>query len=916
LNLNGPAASSFAEIEVLNGTLNVAATGIVNDVASTTVAAGATLHVDGAYAGTAGDDVFTVAGTVSGAGSVDLGDGDDVLTVVDTASWGPTTTLEGGGGAGDRVVLDASGTLSFDGAVVAGFEQLEKVGSGTAVLTGVHSYQGTTIDAGALEVGGTLDTATLALADGTTLRVTGTLQGAGGAEAAVAGSAGAETVSVADGATLRATGSLGDGDDILDLAGTLDTGGGTFSLGSGNDTFVVHNTTEVIGTLDAGDGDDILSVNVDDGFVVPLDSTTGFESLGKSGLGTLELNGASSFAEVRIQQGMLDVTSSGSVVAQQASIARDATLTVDGDFLFTAGADRLTVAGTVAGGGTIDMLDGDDLLVLRDGAALLNAVNGGGVGTDAVVLDSDAAYTFDLTNALGFERLVKESSGTATTAGLQTFTGGASVNAGVLEVTGTLETPAVTVADGATLRVAGTVGAAGGALADIVGDGGVNTITVSAGGTLRATGNLGDGADVLDVAGTLDASGGNFDLGAGDDSFVIHDGTTVNGTVVGGDGFDTRVYDLTGNATVGALQQFEGLTKRNTGALTLTGPDDTTDLEAIAVEGGTLNIANDATVIGATTTTVDAGATLRVDGSLLFTAGADTFTVAGAVAGGGTIDLLDGDDHLTLLDGADLSGFPAFLNGGAGNDTLTVNIDTTAALGGAVGFETLVKQGSGRLSVDAPATPAFEAAHIEGGVLEVASGAALTTQTAAVETGAALEVAGDFLFTSGADLFTIRGTVSGAGSIDLLDGDDHVVIGEGADLSGLLSSLEGGAGNDTLTTDIATAATLGGATGFEALVKDGAGILTVTGPAPSAFDTVLVRQGSLDVGAGAAVATQSATVQIGATLDVDGTFGFTAGGDTFTVAGTVEGAGVIDMLDGDDQLVILDFADLSGLGTA
>src|SRR5690606_28687664 len=307
LNLNGPAASSFAEIEVLNGTLNVAATGIVNDVASTTVAAGATLHVDGAYAGTAGDDVFTVAGTVSGAGSVDLGDGDDVLTVVDTASWGPTTTLEGGGGAGDRVVLDASGTLSFDGAVVAGFEQLEKVGSGTAVLTGVHSYQGTTIDAGALEVGGTLDTATLALADGTTLRVTGTLQGAGGAEAAVAGSAGAETVSVADGATLRATGSRGDGDDILDLAGTLDPGGG-------NDTFVVHNTTEVIGTLDAGDGDDILSVNVDDGFVVPLDSTTGFESLGKSGLGTLELNGASSFAEVRIQQGMLDVTSSGSVV--------------------------------------------------------------------------------------------------------------------------------------------------------------------------------------------------------------------------------------------------------------------------------------------------------------------------------------------------------------------------------------------------------------------------------------------------------------------------------------------------------------------------------------------------------------------------------------------------------------------------
>ena len=43
---------------------------------------------------------------------------------------------------------------------------------------------------------------------------------------------------------------------------------------------------------------------------------------------------------------------------------------------------------------------------------------------------------------------------------------------------------------------------------------------------MLAAGDLGDGNDVLDVGGTLDAGGGNFILGAGDDTFVIHDGTT------------------------------------------------------------------------------------------------------------------------------------------------------------------------------------------------------------------------------------------------------------------------------------------------------------------------------------------------------------------------------------------------------
>src|SRR5690606_25873805 len=246
---------------------------------------------------------------------------------------------------------------------------------------------------------------------------------------------------------------------------------------------------------------------------------------------------------------------------------------------------------------------------------------------------------------------------------------------------------------------------------------------------------------------------------AGDDELVIRNGAVINGSISGGAGLDTRVYDLTGNASVGALQEFEGLTKRNTGTLTLTGPDVTTDLEIIAVEGGTLEIAGPSSVVGVNTVTVAADTTLVVDGSLSFTMGADAFTVGGEVSGLGTIDLLDGDDHLTLLDGADLSGFAAVLDGGAGNDRLTVNVASTVALGGANGLATVVKQGSGTLEIAAPGTPAFDTVLVQGGLLDVSAGAALETQSATVEAGATLNVDGDLLFTTGADTFTVAGTV-------------------------------------------------------------------------------------------------------------------------------------------------------------
>src|SRR5690606_10358377 len=113
------------------------------------------------------------------------------------------------------------------------------------------------------------------------------------------------------------------------------------------------------------------------------------------------------------------------------------------------------------------------------------------------------------------------------------------------------------------------------------------------------------------------------------------------------------------------------------------------------------------------------------------------------------------------------------------------------------------------------------------------------------------------------------------------------------------SLLDGGAGTDRLTVNVGTTVALGGASNFETLVKQGSGTLAIAAPGTPAFETVLVERGVLDVTAGAALETQSATVDAGATLNVDGDLRFTAGADTFTVAGTVAGLGAIDLLDGD-----------------
>lgn len=1052
------------------------------------VNAGAMLRASGDLAD--GNDTIVVSGTLdTGAGALSLGAGDDSLTLRDGAVLAGTGITAGAGG-NDQLQLDNATALAFDGGQTAGFERLLKTSAGTATMTGSQAFTaGTMIGAGTLDVDGTLETPAIMLADGTLLNVDGTVGAAGATQSLIVGSVGDNTVAVGVGGTLRANGDLGNGNDVLDVAGTLDTGAGILALGDGDDTLTIHENTNIVGTVSAGAGNDTFDTHIDT--VADLGAVQGFETLAKTGTGTLNINGPlpSDFTAVAVQQGTLNVTAAGDVVAAPGSslittVASGATLNVDGSYGCGAGSDSMTVAGTVSGTGTIDLCGGDDTLTLQDGAAINNAISGGAGGSDTLVLDSAAALAFDGGNTDGFERLRKDNVGTATVTGTQTFVDGTTITAGTLDIDGTLETPTIDLADATVLNVDGTVQAVGPAAATITGSAGTNTVVVGATGVLRAAGDLGDGQDTLDVAGTLDTNGGVLQLGDGDDNFVVHDGTLVLGTVDGGAGLDTRTYDIDTTASFGALANFEGVTKSGTGVLNVAGPG-TTDLQQVVVLEGTLDVAAGASIVATAgsplTTLVASGATLNVDGDYGCGAGNDSLTVSGTLSGSGNVALCDGDDVLTLNDGADLNGLAnaidagagaadtvvlnnasalaldsgnvanfealrkdntgeatltgdhgytsgvllnagtltvagtlttpavamgddtvlnvntqlesvggtaaaiigsagantvnvaagalliangdlgdgadvlsvagtldsdggvfslgagddtfmvfdttdtsnAVIDGGLGNDLLDVDVGAgnTVPLGGLLGFESLGKSGQGTLEIHGASS--FIDVDLDEGTLRVTGTGSVGATDTTILSGATLELAdaGSYGGTSGADRFTVAGTIvatgTQAGTLDLGDGDDVFTIQDGANLSGLTSSIAGGAGTDTFVADLAGDATLGGAVGFETLTKTNVGTLNVDGPAASAFTTVNVDGGTLDVGvAGRIDGVQSATVASGASLVVDGAFSFTAGADTFTVAGNVSGTSTLNMLDGDDTLTVQDGADLSGLATS
>ncbi len=262
----------------------------------------------------------------------------------------------------------------------------------------------------------------------------------------------------------------------------------------------------------------------------------------------------------------------------------------------------------------------------------------------------------------------------------------------------------------------------------------------------------------------------------------------------------------------------------------------------------------------------------------------------------------------------------------AGNDTVTVDITGSATLGGVSAFETLTKANTGTLHIAGVAPSDVTRIHVNGGVLDVGIAGSVSGVTATtVAAGATLSVEGVYQGSTTTDLFETSGTV--AGRIDLLDGDDLVrVHADIADVSG--ATFDGGAGSDTLAYahDSDRAFPNASFATFEALRKEGAGVLTIGGTLDTFSQSVTVAAGAVDL-QGATVEAAQFTIEQPARVTGTGTLsgnltnaGVLAAGHspgTLTIGGnytqTATGVLVSEITRaGDDRLAVAGSATLAG----
>jgi autotransporter-associated beta strand protein len=435
---------------------------------------------------------ITFSGGVSGAGSLtQAGTGTTTLTGADTYSGGTiisagTLQIGNGGTAGSitgnvtdngALAIDLSASLALGGAI-SGTGSLTQAGAGTTTLTGADTYSGgTTISAGTLQIGN----------GGTAGSILGTVTN----NAAL-------TIDLSSGLTLGG---------VISGTGNLTQSGTSTTTLTGVDTYS-GGTTISAGALQIGNGGSTGSIigNVSDNSVLLVDLSSGLTLSGiisgsgsvvQADAGTTTLTGSNSYAgSTTITAGTLSIAADNNLGTAPGS-ATPGDLVINGGALlatstFALNSNRGIALGSSsgAGSGEIDVAAGQTLTY----AGIL-ANNGSGTG--GLVVGSGS------------------NTGALTLGGASTFTGAASVDAGLLDVTGSLSSGStVTVASGATL--------------------GGNQGTV---GPVIVNGNLTPGGPALLTTGQL-----NFGSAA---SFnVALDGTTA------GSGYDRVVVDSAGGVNL------------------------------------------------------------------------------------------------------------------------------------------------------------------------------------------------------------------------------------------------------------------------------------------------------------------------------------------------------------------------------
>ncbi|MCU9951105.1 autotransporter-associated beta strand repeat-containing protein [Pseudomonas sp. PDM13] len=937
LTLGG--ANSYGDGTLVNGgTVYATSVSLPGDV---NVASGARLEFsqnsNGSYAG-----LLTGSGTLakSGSGVLTLVDGNAFTGLVDVLAGSLLTSGNGVVSGANEVRVDGGATLGIGGAEtlanLTGSGTVELTNAGTSVLS-LGSASNSQF-AGALNGAGTLNkvgAGTLVLSGnseltGPTHIQAGTLQ--------VDGTLASGAINLSSGATLSGIGNM---------IGTVTVNGGTIAgdqtrgtLSVGN--LVLSSGSQVNLNLGAPNGGSLIDVNGD----LTLDGTLNITDAGAMGLGVYTLfTYDGQFTDNGLAYGSLPPVMTSNFYELQTGFNKQVNLLVQGapnQVLFWNG-NQTSPTGSIGGGagtwsttgtnwtngngniatdwqdtfavfGGVQGSVGSPLVVSVDGqqnfiglqfltdgyqlsganaGSALVAVNGSGGTTDLRVnsgLTATLAVDID-----GSGRLNKLDGGTLILSGDNGYSGSTRFGGGVVQVdadtrlgaaSGDLEFA------GGTLRITGT--GYTGTARDIALD--------AAGGTL----DIADAGNVFTLGQVITGAGGLIKLGNG--TLVLNGINTYGGgTILGGGTLVLGNVDAIGNGalsvTGGTLQAGADLSLGNGGGL-----DNAILLNGALTVNGAQNLGLAGTLSGIGSLVKAGSGTLELSGSNGYSGGtwlnAGTLVVnSNGALGSGVLHTADGTSldagqAVTLANGVDLVGNLNL----PGSNNLSLNGVVTGSGG-------LIKSGLGTLTLGAGNSYAGGTT-LNAGTLAVGANGALGSGTLLVNGGAldsttavtllnAISLASDLNLVGSHDL-TLDGTVSGAGGLDkngtgtlVLNGSNtygggtdlnggSLVVGSNTALgSGALIAANGTSLDSNTAVTLGNAITLAGAMGIAgshdltlngliggagSLVKSGPGVLVLNNANTYTGGTSL-GGGTLVVGDNSALGSGALTVTGNAALD-------------------------------------------------
>ena len=480
LSING-VISGIGQFEKTGaGTLNLSAT---NTYTGQTIVTAGTLATTGSHKIS---DPSTLS--VSSGGTFVLGGDDEVASISGAGNFVLNTGTLTSGSA------NTSTTVS---GVISGIGGLQKAGSGTLTLTGANTYSGSTrISSGTLQVTSPAALSSISsLFSGNSVADTSTL------EMASAGSYAMDVLSV--GGILRFTATGGNSS----ITFTAPTGSGitgteaSKSLNAGaNSSIILGGTFDVVGqsatvnrTLNLeGAGNFAFNGVVQNG-IGSNGSVTG--AVNKTGSGTLTLAGANTFTGgLSLAAGIVNLNHSNALGTGTFSITGGAFNNTSGGALTIASNNVQAWGGNFTFSGSQDLNMGTGAVTI--GANLTTTVAAGNLTVQGQIGGAGS-------------RLTKAGEGRLILSGSNSFSGGITLNAGILDMNN-----AAALGNGTLILAGGTINNTSGAAITLSTN---NLQTWSSNVSFTGTNdlNLGNGSVAMSASRTVTVSSGNLTVGGG-----------------------------------------------------------------------------------------------------------------------------------------------------------------------------------------------------------------------------------------------------------------------------------------------------------------------------------------------------------------------------------------------------------------